>query len=61
MLILHYLCLQVAAFLDLDPSECERPEFAMILAGAAPFPGAQPYAQVSQYEMGTGARICASG
>lgn len=28
----------------LEPFECERPEFALIMAGAAPLPGAQPYA-----------------
>jgi uncharacterized protein YdiU (UPF0061 family) len=29
----------VAALLDLDPSECERPEFPMIMSGQAPLPG----------------------
>lgn len=30
---------QVCALLDLDPLEAERPEFALIMAGAAPLPG----------------------
>ncbi len=29
-----------ARLLDLDPSELERPEFALVMAGAAPLPGA---------------------
>jgi hypothetical protein len=38
--VLHALHpLQVAELLDLDPSECERPEFALLMAGAAPLPG----------------------
>ncbi|KAG2451971.1 hypothetical protein HYH02_003744 [Chlamydomonas schloesseri] len=35
---------QVARLLGLDPSECERPEFALVMSGAAPLPGARPYA-----------------
>lgn len=30
---------EVASFLDLDSSECERPEFALIMSGSAPLPG----------------------
>jgi hypothetical protein len=30
---------QVCELLDLDPAECERPEFALVMAGAAPLPG----------------------
>lgn len=36
---------EVASLLNLDASECERPEFAMVFSGQAPLPGAQPYAQ----------------
>ncbi|KAL6745399.1 hypothetical protein V8C86DRAFT_1755079 [Haematococcus lacustris] len=36
---------KVACLLGLDPSECERPEFPLIASGAAPLPGALPYAQ----------------
>ncbi|KAG2441588.1 hypothetical protein HXX76_003209 [Chlamydomonas incerta] len=35
---------QVARLLGLDPTECERPEFALVMSGAAPLPGARPYA-----------------
>ncbi|WIA41728.1 hypothetical protein OEZ86_009071 [Tetradesmus obliquus] len=35
----------VAGLLDVDPAECERPEFAMVMSGAAPLPGSQSYAQ----------------
>ncbi|KAF8058303.1 selO [Scenedesmus sp. PABB004] len=35
----------VAALLGLDPAECERPEFALVMSGAAPLPGSEPYAQ----------------
>jgi hypothetical protein len=30
---------EVCALLDLDPAECERPEFALVFGGAAPLPG----------------------
>lgn len=30
---------EVCDLIDLDPKECERPEFALIMAGAAPLPG----------------------
>jgi len=36
---------QMAGEIGLDPSECERPEFALIMSGAAPMPGSKPYAQ----------------
>ncbi|KAF5831621.1 hypothetical protein DUNSADRAFT_12812 [Dunaliella salina] len=36
---------QMAEELGLDPSECERPEFALVMSGAAPMPGSKPYAQ----------------
>eukprot|EP00879_Flechtneria_rotunda_P013375 GHRR01013965.1.p1 GENE.GHRR01013965.1~~GHRR01013965.1.p1 ORF type:complete len:250 (+),score=55.34 GHRR01013965.1:94-843(+) len=36
---------EVAELLDLDPSECERPEFALVMSGSAPLLGSQPYAQ----------------
>ncbi|KAI8475947.1 MAG: hypothetical protein J3K34DRAFT_453224 [Monoraphidium minutum] len=36
---------EVAELLDLDSTECERPEFALLMAGAAPLPGSEPYAQ----------------
>jgi hypothetical protein len=36
---------EVCELLSLDPSECQRPEFAMIFSGAAPLPGGAPYAQ----------------
>lgn len=35
----------VCKLLGLDPSEGERPEFALIFSGAAPLPGGKPYAQ----------------
>ena len=31
--------------LGLDPREASRPEFALVFSGAAPLPGAEPYAQ----------------
>jgi hypothetical protein len=36
---------QVARLIGLEPQECERPEFALLFSGAAPLPGAAPYAQ----------------
>lgn len=36
---------EVAALLELDASEVERPEFPLLFSGQAPLPGAQPYAQ----------------
>ncbi|MEW5306788.1 MAG: hypothetical protein WDW36_009226 [Sanguina aurantia] len=36
---------EVCQLLDLDPSEAERAEFPMLMCGAAPIPGSQPYAQ----------------
>lgn len=36
---------EVAALLDLDRAECERPEFALVMSGGAPLPGSEPYAQ----------------
>ncbi|GLC40033.1 hypothetical protein PLESTB_001518300 [Pleodorina starrii] len=35
---------QVARLVGLDPTECERPEFPLLMAGAAPLPGSRPYA-----------------
>ncbi|PNW71311.1 hypothetical protein CHLRE_16g648900v5 [Chlamydomonas reinhardtii] len=35
---------KVARLLGLDPTECERPEFALVMSGAAPLPGARPFA-----------------
>ncbi|KAG1663376.1 hypothetical protein FOA52_007113 [Chlamydomonas sp. UWO 241] len=35
----------VARLLGLDPAETVRPEFALVMAGAAPLPGGVPYAQ----------------
>lgn len=36
---------EVCEALGLDPAECHRPEFALLMAGAAPLPGSDPYAQ----------------
>lgn len=36
---------EVCKLLDLDPTECERPEFPIVMSGQAPLPGSQPYAQ----------------
>jgi len=36
---------EVCELLDLDPAECERPEFPLIMSGSAPLPGSKPYAQ----------------
>lgn len=35
---------QVARMVGLDPTECERPEFPLVMSGAAPLPGSRPYA-----------------
>lgn len=32
--------------LGLDPTECERPEFPLIMGGSAPLPKGRPFAQV---------------
>lgn len=37
---------EVCKLLGLKPEEAERPELALIMAGAAPLPGGKPYAQV---------------
>ncbi|KAG2499596.1 hypothetical protein HYH03_002537 [Edaphochlamys debaryana] len=37
---------QVARMVGLDPTECARPEFPLVMSGAAPLPGAAPYAAV---------------
>jgi hypothetical protein len=37
---------EVCELLNLDPNECTAPEFALVMAGAAPFPQGRPYAQV---------------
>ena len=36
---------QVAQMIGLDPTECERPEFALAFSGAAHLPGSKPFAQ----------------
>jgi len=36
---------EVCNLLGLDPKECGRPEFAMVMSGQAPLPGTRPYAQ----------------
>lgn len=36
---------EVADLIGLDPSELDRPEFALIFSGNAPLPSAKPYAQ----------------
>jgi len=36
---------QVAELIGLQPLECERPEFGLVMAGAAGLPGTEPYAQ----------------
>ncbi|GIL74668.1 hypothetical protein Vretifemale_4594 [Volvox reticuliferus] len=35
---------QVAQLVGLDPTECERPEFPLLMSGAAPLPGSRSYA-----------------
>ncbi|GIL48322.1 hypothetical protein Vafri_4601 [Volvox africanus] len=35
---------QVARLVGLDPTECERPEFPLLMSGAAPLPGSRSYA-----------------
>ncbi|PNH10980.1 hypothetical protein TSOC_002234, partial [Tetrabaena socialis] len=37
---------EVARMVGIDPTECERPEFPLLMSGAAPLPGAAPYAAV---------------
>jgi hypothetical protein len=37
---------EVCELIGLDPSECERPEFALIFSGCAAFLPGRPYAQV---------------
>jgi hypothetical protein len=39
----------VCELLNLDPDECNTPEFALIMAGAAPFPHGRSYAQVRTF------------
>lgn len=41
--------------LGLDPTECERPEFPLLMAGAAPLPKGKPFAQVCP------SALCCSG
>lgn len=36
---------EVCELIDLDPAECERPEFPLVMSGSAPLPGSKPYAQ----------------
>jgi len=35
----------MAESLGLDPTECERPEFALVMSGAAPLPGSKTFSQ----------------
>ncbi|EFJ46698.1 hypothetical protein VOLCADRAFT_62183 [Volvox carteri f. nagariensis] len=37
---------QVARLVGLDPTDCERAEFPLVMSGAAPLPGSLPYAAV---------------